>query len=380
MRILVLIHEYPPVGGGGGKVAQDICRGLAARGHEIQILTAHWGNLPLEEDQDGILVQRLKSGRRLPYKAGFAAMLFFVLASFWAGWRTIRRWKPDLIHVHFAVPSGVTALALSKLCRVPYVLTAHLGDVPGGVPEKTGRWFRWIYPFTPVIWKSARQVVAVSDFTRSIALQHYPVAIQVIPNGVNLEELDPGEIKVNDPPQIVFAGRFVPQKNPLQVVRSLAVIKDIPWKCTMLGEGPMSGQVVEEVNRLQLGERITLPGWVTPEEVQASFKCSDILFMPSLSEGMPVVGLNALSMGLAILASRIGGWADLIAAGENGLLLDSSSSAEDWGKALRSLVGNPIQLELFRLASRRKAADFDLTKIVGSYEALFKQVAAPGKK
>lgn len=379
MRILVFIHEYPPVGGGGGKVAQDICRGLAARGHEIQILTSHWGNLPLEEDQDRILIQRLKSGRRLPYKAGLAAMLFFVLASFWAGWRTIRRWKPDVLHVHFAVPAGAVALALSRLCGVPYVLTAHLGDVPGGVPEKTAGWFRWIYPFTPPIWKSAGQVVAVSNFTRSIALQHYPVNIQVIPNGVNLDELNPGEIEVNDPPHIVFAGRFVPQKNPLQVVRSLATLKDLPWKCTMLGEGPLTGQVVAEVSRLQLEERIILPGWVTPEEVNACFKRSDILFMPSLSEGMPVVGLNALAMGLAILASRIGGWADLVTAGENGLLLDSSSSAEEWGEALRSLVSNPSRLEAFRLASRHKAADFDLNKLVDSYEMLFKQVATRNK-
>jgi glycosyltransferase involved in cell wall biosynthesis len=133
--------------------------------------------------------------------------------------------------------------------------------------------------------------------------------------------------------------------------------------------------VAEEVSRLQLGDRIILPGWVTPEEVHASFKHGDIVFMPSLSEGMPVVGLNALAMGLAILASRIGGWADLVAAGKNGLLLDSSSSAEAWGEALRNLVNDPSRLEALRLASRQKAADFDLKKIVDSYEVLFKQVA-----
>ena len=66
-----------------------------------------------------------------------------------------REWKPDLIHVHFAVPAGALAWILRRLTGIPYVLTAHLGDVPGGVPEKTGRWFRWIYPFTPPIWKKS---------------------------------------------------------------------------------------------------------------------------------------------------------------------------------------------------------------------------------
>jgi len=53
MRILVLIHEFPPIGGGGGAVARDICLGLARRGHEIKILTAHGPGLPRREMLEG---------------------------------------------------------------------------------------------------------------------------------------------------------------------------------------------------------------------------------------------------------------------------------------------------------------------------------------
>ena len=149
MRILVITHEFPPVGGGGGRAAQDICRVLVDHGHEVFVLTAYMKGLPRRENVAGIHVIRISSGRKTMYRAGIFAMSGFVLAAAWMCLRQLRHWKPDIIHAHFAVPGGPVAWLASRLGRVPYVLTAHLGDIPGGVPEKTGAWFRWIFPFTP---------------------------------------------------------------------------------------------------------------------------------------------------------------------------------------------------------------------------------------
>ncbi|MDR3575595.1 MAG: glycosyltransferase family 4 protein [Anaerolineaceae bacterium] len=372
MRILVLIHEYPPVGGGGGQVALDICQGMVERGHEVQVLTAAWGDLPRLENQAGVLVHRLLSGRSMPYKADLKAMAGFVLASFWSGLGLTRRWKPDLIHIHFAVPGGAAGLALSSLTGVPYVLTAHLGDVPGGVPEKTGKWFRWIYPFTPPIWKKARQVVAVSQFTRQLALPHYPVPIQVIPNGVDTQKLKPEIILVGDPARLVFAGRFAPQKNLIQLVKILAGLKDLPWSCVLVGDGPLRGDVEREIDENGLRSRFTLTGWVTPADVQEWFTKSDILFMPSLSEGLPVVGVQALSLGLAIVAGRVGGFIDLVEQGSNGFLFDTSRSEEGMS-CLRQLLSDRQCLQAARQASRQMAGKFDLKEIIDQYETVFEK-------
>ena len=369
MRILTLIHEYPPVGGGGGRVAQDLCESLAKRGHVVQVLTAHWDDLPFTSEQAGVTIHRLRSGRTVPYRAGLGAMAGFVWAAFWRGLALIRKFRPDVIHVHFAVPAGAVALALSKLTGVPYVLTAHLGDVPGGVPEKTGRWFKWIFPFTPPIWKRARKVVAVSTFTRDLAVASYPVAVSVIPNGVDTAALDPGLIKVNKPVHLVFAGRFVPQKNVIKLIETLALIKDLPWTCELLGDGPLRPQVESAIAVAGLSDRITLPGWVTPEEVVQAFRRSDILFMPSLSEGLPVVGVQALSLGLALVVSQIGGWRDLIVAGENGMMLPHDD-ASGFAEVLRGYISHPETLHSARQASRRHAANFDLNAIVTAYEEI----------
>ena len=373
MRILVLIHEFPPIGGGGGQVAKDICQKLVKMGHEIILITAHKKGLPRREVVEGIQVIRQPSFRRQAAVADLLAMGAYILMSLYPALRLVRAWKPDLVHVHFAVPAGALAWILSRLTRIPYLLTVHLGDIPGGVPEKTENWFRWFYPFTPAIWRDAARVVAVSNFTRGLAAKHYPVDVSVIPNGVDLERLDPGEIRVGSPPSIVFAGRFVPQKNPLQIVKILSGLKDLPWHCVMLGDGPLRKEVECLVRENGLQNRFTVPGWVHPDEVLGWFARSDILFHPSFSEGLPVVGVQALAMGLAIVASRVGGYTEIVEPDQNGYLF-SPDDAAGMQDGLRSLLSNPEKLLELRQQSRKLASRFDLNRIVTSYTDVFREV------
>jgi L-malate glycosyltransferase len=372
MRILTLIYEFPPVGGGGGRAAYDICKGLVARGHQVTVLTAHMQGLPFEEYKDGIRVVRISSFRRETFGASFITMLSYIFFGIWEGFRLIRLDRPDILHTHFAVPSGVLAWSLSILTGIPYILTAHLGDVPGGVPEKTGKWFRWIEPLTHPIWKRAKKVIAVSEHTRQLALKHYPVNVQVIHNGADVGSLSSSKIKVNIPPRLVFAGRFVPQKNPFAIIQSLAQLKDLDWRCSMLGDGPLFEDVKREIQKTGMSERFDLPGWVTPEVVLERFLKCDILFMTSLSEGLPVVGVQALAAGLAIVASDIGGFLDLVDKGGNGYLIDARD-VSGFSRVLREMISDPEALLRFREASIEKSHQFDIQKIVDQYQAVLRE-------
>ncbi|RJP48020.1 MAG: glycosyltransferase family 4 protein [Anaerolineaceae bacterium] len=377
MRLLVITHEYPPIGGGGGAAARDICRGLARRGHEVKVLTAHFKRLPTRESDQDVDVIRLRSWRGQPFRASLPEMGTFVLASLWAGRRLTRVWQPDAIHAHFAVPAGAAAWMLSRSTCVPYIVTAHLGDVPGGVPEKTDNWFRWLLPFTHRIWRDAARVVAVSNYTRGLALKHYNVPIDVIPNGVDVSALAPRGLKVNNPPHIVFAGRFVAQKNPLLVPRVLATLKDLRWECSMLGDGALLEETRAEIARLGLVDRVHLPGWVTPQNVLVEFARSDILFMPSRAEGLPVVGVQALASGLALIVGRTGGFADLVSDGENGFLHDADD-ADGLASSLHSLLSDPAALLSARQKSLALARTFDIEHIVDEYEKILLSINREG--
>jgi glycosyltransferase involved in cell wall biosynthesis len=373
MRILVLNHEFPPVGGGGGRAAESICQTLAKRGHDIKVLTSHFKDLPREEQRDGYHIIRIPTLRTQPFRASFLSMVIYVLAGLWAGLRLVRLFHPDVIHVHFAVPAGALAWMLSRLTRVPYVLTAHLGDVPGGVPEKTSDWFPWIFPITRWIWRDASARVAVSEYTRSLALKHYNEEVLVIPNGIDVDGDNQVSIRVNDPPVIVFAGRFMEQKSPLQVIQTLNEIKAIPWKCVMIGDGPLMPAVKKSITELGMEDRFVLTGWITPEEVMNWFGKSDILFMPSLSEGLPVVGVQALSKGLAIVASRVGGFVDLVDENQNGYLIELGNN-EGFKTKLQELLQNPSRLLSLRQASLKKANSFEINQIAEQYEKILIEI------
>jgi glycosyltransferase involved in cell wall biosynthesis len=373
MRILVLIHEFPPIGGGGGRVAQDLCQGFVRHGHDVKVLTADLGGIQDDPESLEVSVERVSSGRREAFRADLRAMCGYLVAGFWAARKIIKEWQPDLIHVHFAVPAGPMGWLLSKIYRLPYVLTAHLGDVPGGAPEKTGRWFRWIFPLTPPIWKGAARVVAVSGYTRELALAHYPVDIEVIPNGVDTQRLAPQELIQNEVPRIVFAGRFMEQKNPLQLVRVLTELQQLPWTCVMMGDGPLRLEVEKEIAEQKLGDRIILKGWVDPEVVLTEFARSEILFMPSRSEGLPVVGVQAMASGLAIIAGDAGGFRDVVEQGINGYLFNPDD-VNGIQQGLRIYLDDSEALLNARKNSLRLAKKFDLRAIIASYEALFHEV------
>jgi glycosyltransferase involved in cell wall biosynthesis len=339
----------------------------------VRILTADIEGIQDDQKAFGFMVDRIPSGRREAFRADLRAMGGYVLAGFWAARKVIKTWQPDLIHVHFAVPAGPMAWLLSKIYGIPYVLTAHLGDVPGGAPEKTGGWFRWIFPLTPPIWKGASRVVAVSGYTRELALAHYDVEIDVIPNGVDTERIKPATLVQNEVPRIVFAGRFMEQKNPLQLVRVLTRLQHLPWQCVMLGDGPLRTDVEAAIAQQNLGNRISLRGWVDPDVVLAEFAQSDILFMPSRSEGLPVVGVQALASGLAIVAGKVGGFIDLVDQDLNGYLIDPDDEAL-FVENLAKLLTSAEKLRACKATSIQKAEQFDLKNIVAQYENLFCQI------
>lgn len=376
MKILVLIHEFPPIGGGGGPIARDLSLEWVKAGHQVRVVTARFGDLPHRENIDGLDVIRLDCHRTESFRAKMKAMAGYVLAASKYCCFDCNDFQPDLIHVHFAVPNGPAAMIASWKMKVPYVITAHLGDIPGASPEKTKKWFSYIQPFTPPIWKKAARVIAVSEYSRRMALNSYNVPIDVIPNGIDYEKIKNDRIEEHGTPEIVFAGRFVPQKNMIQIIKTLAEVKDMNWHATLIGDGQDKEMVTAAAAEAGLTDRISFPGWKTPEEVIGIFHNSDILFMPSLTEGLPVTGIQGMASGLALLVSNAGGNPEIITEGENGFIHDPHDT-DGFAADLRKLLDNSQRLTEMRKRSLELAADFDIRKTAADYLRVFNEVLKP---
>jgi glycosyltransferase involved in cell wall biosynthesis len=178
-------------------------------------------------------------------------------------------------------------------------------------------------------------------------------------------------LKVHEPPQIVFIGRFTVQKNVLELIDIMDTIRDLPWKCTLVGDGPQRNGVEQKIHRLGLSDRFSLPGWVSPEKVRKFLSSSDILFMPSLNEGFSVVGIQALSAGLAIIAYRVGGFTEMVAQERNGFLAEPGDT-KALSSALRNYLTDKGRLLTARQGSWERAKRFDIHQVVDQYNTLIK--------
>jgi glycosyltransferase involved in cell wall biosynthesis len=183
--------------------------------------------------------------------------------------------------------------------------------------------------------------------------------------------LNPGEIRLGEPPRVIWAGRFMPEKNPVQVVQTLAGLCDLPWTCVMIGDGPEKGPVEQAIVQFGLEDRFTVTGWLTQGEVMDWFARSDVLFMPSFMEGLPIVGLQGLAMGLAIVATQVGGFLDLVEPLHNGYLVENPNG-NGFVEPLRRLLSDPQQLKAFREASHVVSDRFDIHLMIQAYDELLR--------
>ena len=365
MKILVLCYEYPPVGGGGGRVAARVAEGLAKRGHELRVVTSGMGHLPRCETINGVEVQRPRSFRRREDTCSVPEMALYLATGFPASLRICRDWKPDVIHAHFVVPTGALAFPLHRLSGIPYVLTAHLGDVPGGVPEQTDRLFRFLGPAIRPIWREAAATTAVSTFVAGLANRASGVEPRVILNGTDPVSAEFRALP-NTPPHILMLGRLSVQKDPLLAIRALALMRDLDWTFEVIGEGPLGDEMRSLARTENIAGRVTFSGWLDASDVSRRLAASDILLMTSIHEGLPVAGIEALHHGLAIVGSRIGGLADIIDEGVNGFLVERT--AGPFHDKLRQLVENPQLLLSLRSASREKSRHFRMADRIADYE------------
>ena len=288
MKILVLCYEYPPIGGGGRR-GEIIAEQMAARSHSCACKRPRSAGVRCARPRR-VEVFRTASGRRVPDTCAVREMGQYCATSLLPTLRHIREWKPDVIHAHFAVPTGALAWAAHRLTGVPYVLTAHLGDVPGGVPAQTDRLFKLIGPLARRIWWQAAAATAVSSFVQELAERAYDRQC-AHPQGIDLTMPAP-------PPAGLPASRFVganPQKNPLPARSARALPPN--WPDVHRGRP-------ERLSRAAPRSRLAnacLTGWL-PAEVHEFSRCGYSL-MPSL-RGMPVAAIEALKHGLAIVASH----------------------------------------------------------------------------
>lgn len=370
MRLLIINYEFPPLGGGAGNATACLAREWAQRGHSVEILTGGFRGLASREDMDGFSVRRLPTPRKLQGQCSVAEMCAFMAASCAA---VICGPKPDFVIAFFSIPGGPAAWMLKLLRGVPYIISLRGGDVPGFDARNLTQLHTITNPLTALLWRNAQAVVGNSAGLCDLARRFMSgLEVPEIPNGVDTTLFSPGPHVERDRCELLFTGRLAPQKGVDVLLRALTKA-GTDWRLRIAGDGPERQRLAALSEQLGIATKVEFLGWTQRNELPALYRSADVFVFPSYDEGMPNVVLEALASGLPVVATRIAGNEQLVAHGQNGILVPPGDDAA-FAEALAPLIRDGKLRKTFGARSRAMAVEqFSWARAAAAYERLFTQ-------
>ncbi|MBC8379062.1 MAG: glycosyltransferase [Planctomycetes bacterium] len=187
MKILQLNYEYPPVGGGGAPVTAQLCKHLVQLGHQVDVVTMRYKNLPHNETLGGVRIFRFPSYRARPDICRTPEMATYLLGARGPALKLARQNKYDVIHSHFIIPTSPLARHIQKHTGIPYIVTCHGSDVPGYNPDRFGFQHKLLMPYWKKLVRSANAITSPSGALSNLIQTHCPdLDISIIPNGYHI--------------------------------------------------------------------------------------------------------------------------------------------------------------------------------------------------
>ncbi|MEK7581227.1 MAG: glycosyltransferase family 4 protein [Patescibacteria group bacterium] len=331
MRILIVNHEFPPLGGGASNASWFLARSLKKMGHEITVITASFkGELPYER-RDGLHIYRVPALRRHIDRSNILEMSTFAFFGIVYSRKIIRERRIERIIAFFTIPGGIVSYYINKLYKIPFIVSLRGGDVPGLVPELDSL-HRLLSPIRRSILNASSSVIANSAVLKNLSEKYDPINVSVIPNGVDTDFFRPtSEGKVDKTFHPIFVGRLHMQKNLVFMLDAISDFKKSVKSKFMLeivGDGPQKQELKKYARKIGIKNEVTWTDWLKKDELLSKYNNSDCLIMPSLYEGMSNVILEALACGLPVVASDISANRVLVKHGINGFLFKVNRKKE----------------------------------------------------
>ncbi len=224
------------------------------------------------------------------------------------------------LHSHFTYNSAAICVWAKRLADLPYSMTLHGADLTfDQVPDLALK------------LAMADRLVSISQHNLDYIAHHFPHVdlsrAVVIPLGVRLEEFQrqktpfpPG----SGPLKLINVGRLSEHKAQQVLIDACARLRDlgVPFQCDIIGEGPLRARLEERISRHALQQQVRLLGKKFHKEVLELLPRYHLFVMTSVVEGMPIAIMEAMAMGIPVIATRVGAVPELLDQGRCGLLFD----------------------------------------------------------
>lgn len=304
LKIVQILPEFHE--GGVERHVLWLSNELAEMGHEVAVISA--GGKLEEKLDERVALWKLPVQKKNPATALYSAIRIACRAKS-EGW--------EILHAHSRVPAWIAWWA-SGLSGLPWILTAHsIYSLNAG-----------LIPFS-----RASAVICVTDAVKEHLADRLPDRSVVIPNGLPLSGTEWSKRALPENPRFLFIGRLTSIKGLQFVIEALGELKMFDWRLDVVGDGPQREELELMVRKYGLDERVIFHG--TRDDVQDWMRTAGCLLFPSLSEGMGLSFLEAVQMGLPVIASNLEPVRQM--AFENAVLVNPGDT-KGWVKALKKAL------------------------------------------
>lgn len=364
---------------------------LKKAGLDIQVLAPAYKGLKSHEI-DGVKVNRFRYAPAkwefLTHEEGAPSKMAnkpwlqllaipYIISGFFKCIKICRKFKPDIIHAHWPFPHAYIALGAAKLFKIPLVLNFH------GAELLLIRKKKWVKPLLKFAIGQAQAVFANSSFTAGKIKALRNVDVEWSPYGTTLEfgnrnsEFGMEPHPINNKFKILFVGRHIERKGIRYLIEAAKYLPRDQFEIRIVGVGDLTEQLKEQAANViarnasdeaiqggsaALPADIIFTGKLSPEALANEYKSANVFTLPAIvdskgdTEGLGVVLIEAMELGLPIVASNVGGIPDVVIDGETGILVPEKDP-EALANAYKRLAAEPELVKHLLAGAQKRIAE-----------------------
>lgn len=409
MKIAIATPVFYPMINGVAMFSYNLASGLAARGHEVLVLTPSQNKYYHTEEINGVKVVYLSSTdvkvypdqihnvekKKLIYKHGLKASVF----PYHQVKRALSGFRPDVVHVQGSDPIGVSVVKYARKNKIPVVTTEH--NQPEVLTQSLAIPGMMRKPVNNMLSSYFVKRQKKSDYITmptKLAIknlfgdQNIGVPVEAVSNGVDLAAFKPGRADdaiydkyklPRDAYILLYIGRVDPEKKVGLVMRAFA---DFLYRCksnkldklsktlfVVVGDGVDRPRLEEEAKNIGVTENVRFLGRVTGPDLAELYKVGDVFATASEIETQGIVLIEAAATGLPLIAVDAGAVAEVCKNGENGFLIKPGDVASMAG-AIYKLFSDRELRKKMSSKSIEIANEHSLDKTIDKFLQIYQKV------
>ncbi len=368
MKIAIVCY---PTFGGSGIVATELGIWLSKKGYEIHFIT-YKQPVRLEVLNDNLHFHEVQVPSYplfyyQPYEIALSSKLVDI----------IKTYKIDIIHVHYAIPHAYAAYMAKEMLRKQNIKVSLLTTLHGTDITLVGS-----HPlYKPAVEYSINNSDYVTSVSESLKqdtqnLFNITKPIEVVPNFIEINT--ESKNKKNNPffseneKIITHVSNFRPVKRVLDVIKVFERIqKEIPAKLIMVGDGPEKQKALKYCKEKQIDKKVFFLG--ENNQIKEVLSFSDLFLLLSEKESFGLVALEAMSMGVPVVSTNVGGLPELNIDNYSGFLCNVGDIEYTSAKSLE-ILRNKNTLNLFKKQAKLTAEKFDSKIIINKYIEIYNKL------